>query len=213
MYEDAVAAEVMEWWIAAFPRDFSPVEAHQLQVPYPDLPGSKCDLVFSTDGDWTNPEWAVEVKRIQLVGDNGNNNDYGLAKMLSPYLKDRSLIHDIRRLRRFPFARRHAVVGYVFSYDFGLVFESENHHPGATEVLANLYKVLRVNDRANGTLDGAELVAAANSIFVSQGIVKGPVITQEFEGLWRHPCGGNGLVFGWEVEPEDLAARTLFDLE
>ena len=31
----------------------------------------------------------------------------------------------------------------------------------------------------------------------------GPLVREPFQ-LWRHPCGGNGEVFGWEVKrPEE----------
>lgn len=200
MYEDSVAVEVSEWWRQTYPGDFSPETAIELQFPYPSITQATCDLVFSTDGLWLpEPEWAVEIKRIQLVGNNGKNNDYGLAKVLSPYLKDRSLFHDLRRQQSHAFARRHACVGYVFNYDFDSLRESHLHHPEKSEVLKNLEKVLRENDRDNGVLRGEDLVHTADTIFRQADLVVGELILEPFQDLWRHACGGKGVVFAWEV--------------
>ena len=68
MHERDVASEFMNWWIEKYPADINPSNAHQLEVPYPNLARASCDIVFSSDGVWTpEPEWAVEIKRIQLL--------------------------------------------------------------------------------------------------------------------------------------------------
>jgi hypothetical protein len=38
----------------------------------------------------------------------------------------------------------------------------------------------------------------ANEIFVSKNLVK-PMVIREFKNAWRHPCGGRGHIFGWEI--------------
>ena len=102
MSEPKFVEEFLTWWLTTHSEDFNPVAAAKREVPYQGIPRAKCDLVLSTDGSSISyPEWAIEVKHIALVGNNGKNNDYGVAKILSPYLKDRSLIHDIERLRDF----------------------------------------------------------------------------------------------------------------
>ena len=203
MHERDVASEFMDWWIEKYPADINPSYAHQLEVPYPNLARASCDIVFSSDGTWMpEPEWAVEIKRIQLVGNNGNNNDYGLAKVLSPFFKDRSLAHDLRRQQKHAFARNHACIGYVFSYSFETLEEASQLHPEKEVELSNLKKVLHGNDSSGGTLRGEDLVDSANVIFKHLGLVVDDVITVPFKGLWRHPCGGNGLVFAWEVETD-----------
>lgn len=200
MYEDAVAVEVAEWWREAYPTDFQPEIAVELQMSYPTLEGGSCDLVFSSDGKWLpEPEWAIEIKRIQLVGNNGKNNDYGLAKVLSPFLKDRSLTHDLRRQRTHAFARRHACVGYVFNYDFVSLEEARSLHPDKEVVIENLKQVLYGNDKTTGVLRGEDLVNAADAMFRKDDLVVGDLVVEPFHGLWRHPCGGNGVVFAWEV--------------
>ena len=203
MHERDVARDFMDWWIQKYPADFNPINAYELEVAYPNLARASCDIVFSSDGVWMpEPEWAVEIKRVQLVGNNGNNNDFGLAKVLSPYLKDRSLAHDLRRQQQHAFARKHACIGYLFSYSFETLEEASQLHPGKKEQLNNLKKVLHGNDRAGGTLRGEDLVDSANVIFKHLGLVVDDVITVPFKGLWRHPCGGNGIVFAWEVKTD-----------
>src|SRR5262245_24701945 len=51
----------------------------------------KCDLCIGVRGDW---EWAVEIKMLRLMGDNGKPNDNMLMHILSPYPADRSALTD-----------------------------------------------------------------------------------------------------------------------
>ncbi|SVE53072.1 uncharacterized protein METZ01_LOCUS505926, partial [marine metagenome] len=147
MTERDVEDQVHKWWVRHYPRDFQPPRAHQTEVPYPGIPRAKCDLVFSSNGGWPGlPEWAVEIKRLQFVGDNGKKNDHGVQKMLSPYHKDRSLIHDMRRMQKAPLARRHAVLGYQFRYDFASCDEALLRHPDEYERIKRLRGVCREND-------------------------------------------------------------------
>jgi hypothetical protein len=199
MLEDAITKEFSEWWMHSYPEDFEPRGSLTTQFPYPTLSRARCDLVFSTDGTSQPPEWAVEIKRIQQVGDNGKNNDFGVTKMLSPYLKDRSLKHDVLRARAHGFARRHAVMGYGFSYGPDTLLETARHHPSRREHLDNIGAVLRVNDPIGLQLDTRELVDAVDTIFQAQDLVKADLVVVPFTGLNRHPCGGRGLVFAWEV--------------
>ena len=201
MPEINVSKEVLKWWVAAYPSDFLPSNAYQTEVPYPEIPRAKCDIVFSSDGNWPDlPEWAIEVKRIQFVGDNGKNNDYNVPKILSPYLKDRSLIHDIRRMRAHPIARFQAVVGYAFSYDFETCNDAKLRHPNETARISEIEKVCRVNDSLNGVLRSDDLIHFADLQFKSAEVVN-KMVVKPFSDLWRHPCGGKGNVFAWQVEP------------
>ena len=201
MPEINVSKEVLAWWVTTYPDDFSPSNAQQTEVSYKDIPRAKCDIVFSSDGNWPSlPEWAIEVKRIQFVGDNGKNNDYNVPKILSPYLKDRSLIHDIRRMRDHPIARFQAVVGYAFSYDFETCKEALNRHPDESARVGEIRRVCRTNDPVVGVLKSDDLINNANLQFKNAGVVN-KLVTKPFSDLWRHPCGGKGNVFAWQVEP------------
>jgi len=191
--------EFTGWWKLAYPADFNPGGALATEVPYPDISRAKCDLVLSTDGSaLSNPEWSIEVKHVALVGNNGKNNDYGVAKILSPYLKDRSLIHDIYRIKNHGFSKRKAVIGYCFNYTPSSCNEAEKRHPDSTEFINNLKEVCRLNDPVDGLYTVKPLVEFADEIFQSKGLVR-PVQILDFEGAWRHPCGGLGSIFAWEI--------------
>jgi len=186
-------------WIRSAPSDFEPSGHIETEVPYPGLPRARCDLLFSTSG-WASetPEWAIELKRIQFVGDNGKNNDFNVQKMLSPYLKDRSLIHDIERMKTYPLASRHAVIGYAFSYSFSSCSVAESMHSTELDRINNIREVCRRNDAVGGHLSSSDLISSADLFFKSRGVVRDFAVAP-FTGVWRHPCGGDGSVFGWEV--------------
>jgi hypothetical protein len=190
---------LVEAWVRSYPAEFEPSGHVATEVDYPGLAHARCDLLFSTSG-WTDktPEWAIELKRIQFVGDNGKNNDFNVQKMLSPYLKDRSLIHDIERMRAYPLARRHAVIGYAFSYSLKSCSVALSLHPKEASRIDNIREVCRRNDPASGEMPSTDLIHLADLFFKSRGVVKNFAMVS-FTGLWRHPCGGDGNVFGWEV--------------
>lgn len=85
--------------------------AIQREVPYPTIPRSRCDLVIS-DGQG----WAIEIKMLRLMGDNGKPNDNMLMHILSPYPVHRSAVTDCAKLLASGFPQRKAVV--VFGYDY-----------------------------------------------------------------------------------------------
>ena len=79
LYEPQCAEELMLWWKNEYPKDFQNVNYVETSFPYPNNNRNLCDIVFSTDLIWpsgnTNdlPEWAIELKKIVFVGDNGKN--------------------------------------------------------------------------------------------------------------------------------------------
>lgn len=180
-------------------------QLHKVSVQYPELAATaKCDHVLTTDGyiPGEPDEWGIEVKRLQFVGDNGKRNDYATTKVLSPYLKDRGLLHDAIRLREHGFTRRVAVMGYCFDYDSASLKRAEELHntPSAQEILGEIRGVLRSN---GGALRTRPLIEFAEAILVLRGMTTGPRAQAEFEA-WRHPAGGRGVVFGWEVRRPHL---------
>ena len=192
--------ELVNWWKVAYPSDFNPKNAIQAEVPYPNIPRAKCDLVLSSDGSLlSSPDWAIEVKHIALVGNNGKNNDFGVAKILSPYLKDRSLIHDIERMKNSGMGRRKAVIAYSFEYDKQTCAESLTRHPQHRDIVDNIAEVCRLNDPVNGEYPLLPMAEFADEIFQSKKLVH-QLQVQDFSGVWRHPAGGNGKVFGWELQ-------------
>lgn len=192
--------ELVEWWKAKYPNDFKPIGAIDTEVPYPNIARAKCDLIFSTDGsNITTPEWSIEIKHIALVGNNGKNNDYGVAKILSPYLKDRSLIHDIERLKSDGIGKRRAVIGYSFEYSKETCQEAIMHHPKEVVTINNIKGVCRVNDPINLEYPLEPLIKFADEIFENTNLVN-RVQIREFSNVWRHPAGGKGKFFAWELK-------------
>ena len=82
-------------------------------IPYQGLSRQKCDLCCGTPGNF---DWAVEIKMLRLMGDNGKPNDNMLMHILSPYPADRSALTDCSKLLTAGLGRRKAVVIYGFDY-------------------------------------------------------------------------------------------------
>ncbi len=196
--ETQAVEELSAWWARAHPQDFAPAPDFQrIDFPYPHLAGARCDHVFTSDGRDGDPEWAIEVKRPQLIGDNGKRNDYAVGKMISPFLKDRSLLHDVVRLRASPVARRQAVIGYAFRYDLETCAEALRRHPDAGEAIGNIVRVCNGN---GGEVSPEPLINMCDGMLRLRNLTTHPPARQGFEA-WRHPCGGIGVVFGWEISP------------
>lgn len=211
MREPVFVSELAKWWKDVYPKDFSssgapcscsPVGGEgnpELEHIYTNTPRAKCDFRFSSDGSlMVTPEWAIEFKHLALVGNNGKNNDFGVAKMLSPYLKDRSLMHDIERMRYDPQGSNQAVIGYCFDYSFASLDFAEKIHPDKTDVIDNLRKVCSSVDRINGIYSPIPLIDFADEIYTNLGLVA-PVIKKSFQNAWTHAAGGNGYVFAWKI--------------
>ena len=95
----------------------------------------KCDLCIGTSPNW---EWAIEVKMLRLMGDNGKPNDNMLMHILSPYAADRSALTDGPKLLNSGLVGRKAIVIYGFDYS-GLLMDPAIE---AFEVLAGRQVVL-----------------------------------------------------------------------
>ena len=88
MSESVFTKNLVDWWSSEHPEDIEEGLSLVTELRYPTWHGrGNCDVAVIDQAE--NAIWAIEVKRIQFVGDNGKNNDFGLAKVLSPYNKDR----------------------------------------------------------------------------------------------------------------------------
>ena len=88
--------------------------SERLHVAVPDPVGrQKCDLCVGNAPAWN---WAVEIKMLRLVDDNGNPNDNMLMHILSPYPNDRSALTDCLKLANSGLVGRKAVMIYGFDY-------------------------------------------------------------------------------------------------
>jgi hypothetical protein len=85
----------------------------QTGVAYPGEPRQRCDLCIGTTPGW---DWAIEVKLLRMVGNNGKPNDNMLMHILSPYAKDRSAISDCTKLVTSRLSGRKAILIYGFDY-------------------------------------------------------------------------------------------------
>lgn len=73
----------------------------------------KCDACIGKPPSW---DWAIEIKMLRLMGDNGKPNDNMLMHILSPYPGDRSALTDCVKLVESGLCGRKAVVIYGFDY-------------------------------------------------------------------------------------------------
>jgi len=82
-------------------------------IPYPEAPRHRCDLCLGNRPDW---EWAVEVKMLRFLGDNGQLNDNILMHILSPYPAHRSALTDCVKLVNSSLGSHKAVLIYGFDH-------------------------------------------------------------------------------------------------
>lgn len=66
----------------------------QMNISFPNG-RQKCDLCVGASSSW---DWAIEIKMLRLMGDNGKPNDNMLMHILSPYAGDRSALTDCVKL-------------------------------------------------------------------------------------------------------------------
>ena len=199
MTETALTNRLATWWRTMHPEDFGDSLELVSEVSYPNIKRAKCDLVIRESRS-LKPVWAVEVKRIQLVGNNGNTNDYGIAKMLSPYLKDRSLRHDLIRLSKSGFDCPSATLVYAFSYSPHSISEAKTRFPDlATKTISKIDKVRIKAQDEHGVYSLDPLIDIANLVLKEEELV-GEFVRHEFSGAWAHPCGGNGIVAAWSTK-------------
>ncbi len=81
--------------------------AVRMEVPYPQLPRQRCDILVEQAADTT---WAIEAKLLRFLGDNGKPNDNMLMHVISPYDEDRSALTDCTKLMTGGLGNRHAIL-------------------------------------------------------------------------------------------------------
>ncbi len=204
MNERDTVREVVEYWKNNFPYDFVPPKTCLTEHPYPESKAKKADILFESlaieSSNEIDPEkWAVEAKRFQFVGDNGKNNDFGVAKMFSPYLKDHSLAHDAKRLAESSVAERKTVLVYGFEYDRRVIKQAMRQHPTEIARIREIERVCRNNNPENPSINFDLLI---DRVVPNLQEVVTVVDFADFsaEWLWRHPCGGRVRVLAWEIK-------------
>lgn len=120
-------------------------DAWRTGVPYGTGSRQKCDVCLGPDPD---SEWAIEVKMIRMLGDDGKPNDNLPTHILSPYSRHRSALTDCTKLVESDLNGRTAILMYGYdSVDWPL-------EPliAAFELLAS--KVVRLGDRIEQSFTG-----------------------------------------------------------
>lgn len=191
--ESEAQAGIDRLWQQTYPGEMMWSELGQ-RYESPVFRRGSLDHSFLADDGQT---WAIEFKRIQFAGNNGKANDFATAKMLSPYLKDRGMLHDAARLREYGSANHVAIIGYTFNYDLDTVARAYELHtdPEAEEVVKNIHDLVAKN---GNHLRVQPLVEFMDAILALRGFTIGPRAEADFEA-WKHPAGGRGIVFGWEI--------------
>jgi hypothetical protein len=87
---------------------------YKLGVPYGAGSRQACDLCLGRPPNW---DWAIEVKMLRLMGDNGKANDNILMHILSPYPAQNSALTDCLKLEAAHVGVRQAVMIYGYDYD------------------------------------------------------------------------------------------------
>lgn len=82
------------------------------EVSYPSVARTKCDIVVDEGPD----SWAIEVKMLRMMGNNGRVNDNLMTHILSPYPRQHSAVTDCTKLLRSGFEGHKAIV--IFGYDY-----------------------------------------------------------------------------------------------
>jgi len=223
LFEPQFTKEVVRCWPLEYGQELSYIDD---EYPYPDSKET-CDLVI-TDSREEIPlgefEWAIELKYLRLVGNNGNNNDYVMQKAISPFLKDRSLVHDIEKLKKATFGKRKAVIFYGFDYDETSVSHAEmmcsriqnsiggdDYYVETPEQLEkfleddliptprNLRRVISSVDKHGDSYSLESVTHVIDAFMKINGISSEDPFVSKFSDLERHPCGKFGRVVAWEI--------------
>ena len=172
--EDQTVAQVFEALSNVEPYDSRYDDRYDLHVAYPDDLRRKCHLCLGKQPFW---EWAIEVKMIRMLGDNGRPNDNMVMHLLSPYPKHNSALTDCEKLGESGFTGRKAVLIYGYDHDKWPLdpminsFETlarARHHLGPQHAadFDNLVHPIHARGRvfAWQLLDGAESTRGAGAV-------------------------------------------------
>jgi hypothetical protein len=214
IWEDDFTREALRAWELNHPEEFSTTTDEWTEVKYPKSRGN-CDFCFTSRNyksgfDEPPLEWAIEVKYVRFIGDNGKNNDYGVTKVASPYRKDRSSVLDAERLQEFTIAKRKAIIMYGFEFDsesYTSALEWCKLREGQSDQTANLLRaknmknVLHKENPSTNEMSMLDLVPLFEAAVNLREVKLGPLFHQPFGGLTRHPLYRKGRILGWEINP------------
>ena len=213
IWEDDFTREVVQEWSKDAPGELPGFSNDWLEIRYPNHRGN-CDLCLNGKGyssGFGQPpfEWAIEMKYVRFIGDNGKNNDYGVTKVASPYRKDRSSVLDAERLLGFDLASRKAIVMYGFEFDsdsYANALDWCNSYSSPSDMKKNMQRakdmkgVLDKEDPVSHRMELTSLISLFEAAAKTRGIRLGSVIQNTFDGLDRHPLYSRGRVLAWEIK-------------
>jgi hypothetical protein len=191
--EDGFRRAAVRQLTTRWPEKYS--ELHQ-ESCYRGIPRGRCDLAL---GPPEAPVWAIELKKVALVGDNGKNNDFAPSKAVSPYPIHRSSVLDAQRLHRNRIATRGAVLMLGFDIDAQVVeecrktCEERGHGPERAKALADVVK------RNGGDYVVEPLFGLFEMISQPLDYELGQRIERCFSGLTIHPIFRKGRFAIWEI--------------
>ena len=212
IWEDDFTKEVISEWFSRYPEELSGFSDKWIEVKYPNKRGN-CDLCIRSNdynADLGEPpyEWAIEMKYVRFIGDNGKNNDYGVTKVASPYRKDRSSVLDAERLVDFSLAKRKAILMYGFefdsaSYDHAISWCDKNSTGSEKlkniERSKNMKKILHTEDPDLNQMSMLSLIPLFEAASKTRKINLSKCSNFEFNDLSKHPLYRMGRIMAWEV--------------
>ena len=212
IWEDDFTKEVIKEWSIRYSSELPGFSEKWIEVKYPNRRGN-CDLCIKTKGynaDLGEPpyEWAIEMKYVRFIGDNGKNNDYGVTKVASPYRKDRSSVLDAERLGDFSLAKRKAIIMYGFeydsaSYDHAISWCNKNSIGSVKlkniERSNNMKKILHTEDPVSNQMSMLSLIPLFEAASKTRKIKLSKCSNYEFDNLTKHPLYRKGRIIAWEV--------------
>ena len=211
-YETDIRDELMKWWNERF--SDSVIEKEQ-KYPESDRTG-RCDVcIFENTNSIRDSDiydWAIELKLVANIGDNGGINNYGLGKVVSPYKSERSSVHDCGKLSGSKIAKRKAIIIFGFEFDSESVeycknWEEKNSHlipahqapPNFPHRWERL-KLVIDNNTYDSCWNWKPIVPIFESSCREMGIKLKDLVDDSFHGLTRHPIYRKIRFLGWEVE-------------
>ena len=196
--------ELADWWNERFPKS-----KFLREIKYPENGRWKCDIGLTSIMEESglrmdeNLDWAIELKYIRFIGDNGKVNNFGLGKVVSPYKAEHSSVGDAIRLAQTKMGKRKAVVMYGFEFDNLSVSNCRQilEKMGLSDERAvQMEKAIRAGTH-NGEWDLELIAPIYKAACKSMGIKIGDLIMAEFSDLSRHPNYRIGKFLAWEVLP------------
>lgn len=76
----------------------------------------KCDMCVRCSSNSNQWDWAIEIKLLRFLGDNGKPNDNILTHILSPYEQHRSALTDCAKLAGSGLGAQQAILIYGFEH-------------------------------------------------------------------------------------------------